>query len=213
MWKDSLSRVLCIALGTVMVSSPTIWSQEVPSVKRFRGGGRSFFKRVEVGASKVIRLSFEGVAEEDLIVIRSRGREMQIVGGVYHGPRIRRGALTPNAPLESLFPLQYAPLPEEVVHVNGTQVEFKRPATLSGIVFFDISVPERARVHLVVNGRSLLDAQVSELAFSKGQLGIGSKGVPETMWRAAFPETSEVVPLAAPGEYAVAFHRLTVRKR
>lgn len=120
MWKDSLSRVLCIALGTVMVSSPTIWSQEVPSVKRFRGGGRLFFKRVEVGASKVIRLSFEGMAEEDLIVIRSRGREMQIVGGVYHGPRIRRGALTPNAPLESLFPLQYAPLPEEVVHVNGT---------------------------------------------------------------------------------------------
>lgn len=92
-------------------------------------------------------------------------------------------------------------------------MEFKRPATLSGIVFFDISVPERARVHLVVNGRSLLDAQVSELAFSKGQLGIRSKGVPETMWRAAFPETSEVVPLAAPGEYAVAFHRLTVRKR
>ena len=213
MWRNLIRSVS----GAIMLGSVIVWSQEAPPVATFRGGGRLFFKRVEVGPSSVIRLSFNGMAWGDLIVIRSRGREMQIVGGVYRGPQVRNGAVAPKVSLASLVSqlhLHYAPLPEEAIRVSGTQVEFERPATASGVVFFDVSVPEGALVHLMVNGRSILNAQISEpLEFFEGQLGPGPRGVAETMWRAVAPDRREVVPLAIPGEYAVAFRRLTVRQR
>jgi len=112
------------------------------------------------------------------------------------------------------LPARYAPLPEKALRVNGADVVFQRPAALSGVIFLDISVPEGVRVYLEMNGRLVLDAEVSvPLAFSEGRVQSGPRRVAETVTRVAFPETPDVVPLVAPGEYAVAFHRLKVRHR
>jgi hypothetical protein len=107
-------------------------------------------------------------------------------------------------------------LPEDLLHVHGADVIVRRPSSLQGVVFLDLSVPEGVRVHLVVNGRSIINTVVSApLLFSEGQLGVGPRNVAGTAWRAAvrIKETEEAVPLASPGEYAVPFHRLKVRRR
>lgn len=188
-------------------------AQEVP-VQTFRRSGELSSKRVEVKAAGAVRLVCEDMAEDDLIVVRSHGKDVQIVGGVYHGMPFRREAQSSR--LSSLFPLSYAHLPEETLEVRGAEIVFRRPLALRGVVFLDVSVPEGARVQWMVNGRAILDASVSEpLSFSGGQLGIGSRTVAETAMRAVFRDwmEDEVIPLSEPGEYAVSWRRLVVRKK
>jgi len=206
--------ILIITLGAMGLGPFIVEGQEAPQT--FHGSIRLLSKRVELGAHKMVRLRLEGMAHNDLVVLRSHGREMRIVGGVYLGTPLRGGrseaSLLP-ALVQSL-PARYAPLPEKALRVNGADVVFQRPAALSGVIFLDISVPEGVRVYLEMNGRLVLDAEVSvPLAFSEGRVQAGPRRVAETVTRVAFPETPDVVPLVAPGEYAVAFHRVKVRHR
>jgi hypothetical protein len=210
---------LRFALGAVVLSCVGIpifaQSQGAPEVKVFSGGAIAQFssKRIPIEATKVVHLRFQGLAPDDLIVIR-KGKvdELQIVGGVYYGTR---GTHVRRAPGESLIPRQYAPLPDGSLEANGAQIEFKRPAALSGVVFLDVSVPEGVQVDLEVNEHSFLNASIGEpLSITGDKVGIGSRNVVETMLWVAYPDArEEVKPLATPGEYAVAFHRLRVRKR
>jgi hypothetical protein len=211
MWRQG---ILIITLGAMGLGPFTVEGQEAPQT--FRGSIRLLSKRVELGAHEMVRLRLEGMAHNDLVVLRSHGREMRIVGGVYLGTPLRggRGEAHLLPALVQSLPARYAPLPDETLQVTGAEVVFQRPAALSGVVFLDISVPEGVRVYLEMNGRLVLDAKVSiPLAFSEGRVQPGPRRAAETMMRVAFPETPDVVPLAAPGEYAVAFHRLKVRHR
>lgn len=200
--------------GSFFLTPLLAQAQEVP-VQTFRRSGELLSKRVEVKAAEAVRLVCEGMAEDDLVVIRSRGKDVWIVGGVYRGAPFRRE--TQGSQPFSLFPLlSYAPLPEDALEVHGAEIVFRRPLALRGVVFLDISVPEGARVQWMVNGRAILDASVSEpLSFSGGRLGIGSRTVAETAVRAVFRDwmEDEVIPLSEPGEYAVSWRRLVVRKK
>ncbi len=198
--------------GSFFLTPLLAQAQEVP-VQTFRRSGELLSKRVEVKAAEVVRLVCEGMAEDDLIVIRSRGKDVRIIGGIYHGVPFRREAQSSR--LSSLFPLSYAPLPEETLEVHGAEIVFRRPLALRGVVFLDVSVPEGAQVQWVVNGHAVLDASVSEpLSFSGGRLGIGSRTVAETAVRAVFRDWMEdgVAPLSE-GEYVVPWRRLTVRRK
>ncbi len=199
--------------GSFFLTPLLAQAQEVPA-RTFQRSGRLLSKRIEVKGAEAIRLLCERMAEDDLIVVRSQGKDVQIIGGVYHGVPFRRGAR--GSRLSSLFPLSYAPLPEETLEVRGAEIVFRRPIALRGVVFLDISVPEGVRVHWVVNGHAVLDASLREpLSFSDGRLGIGSRTVAETAMRAVFRDWMEdkVIPLSEPGEYAVPWCRLVVRKK
>jgi hypothetical protein len=196
-------------------------AQEVRD-KPFGSSARLLSRSFKVDARGAIRVLCEGLAEDDLIVIRNperkgQEREVRIVGGVFYGMPLKANQRLPLSSFP-LFPLAggYGPLPEDLLHVHGADVIVRRPSSLQGVVFLDLSVPEGVRVHLVVNGRSIINTVVSApLLFSEGQLGVGPRNVAGTAWRAAvrIKETEEAVPLASPGEYAVPFHRLKVRRR
>ncbi len=188
----------------------------------FGSSARLLSRSFKIDAGGAIRVLCEGLAEDDLIVLRShkeksQEREVRIVGGVFHGVPLKTDQALPL----SSFPLfppagSYGPLPEGLLDVRGADVILRRPASLQGIVFLDLSVPEGVRVHLVVNGRSVINTAVNApLSFSEGHLEVGPRNIAETALRAAIriKEMEEVVPLASPGEYAVPFHRLRVRRR
>lgn len=218
-FKGMVGAVALTLLGCLHLALAQKRQGEVVSLS---GQVKLMSKQLKVDADGTMRLLCEGLAEDDLIVIRNQERkgqerEVRIIGGVFYGMPLKANQRL-SLSSSPLFPLAggYGPLPEDLLHVRGTDVIVRRPSSLQGVVFLDLSVPEGVRVHLVVNGRSIINTVVSApLLFSEGQVGVGPRNVAGTAWRAAvrIKETEEAVPLASPGEYAVPFHRLKVRRR
>lgn len=208
-WSIGLAILASIGLGPCCLA----WPQETSGARFMSRSSRLYFQRIPL-TSRTLLLRLDHLTDEDLIVLRSKGRDLVIVGGLYQGKPLPQGMQTQRTTLEEVVSADFAPLPEQSVEVEGAQVTVQRPSAVSGIVFLDITVPEGIWVNLTVNGRSIFSAPVTlPLSLSQGKLGLGTNGVAQTMSRVQFPPMSDVIPHSTPGEYVVAFHRLKIRKR
>jgi hypothetical protein len=160
------------------------------------------FDRTEVPAR--INLRLDGITPSDLITLRSKGNDLKIAAGSYQGKRSFDPRVMPNI----------RPLPEDSLSIDGASVVFRRPTNIPSVVFLDIQVPDNAHVHLVINGRTVVDSRLNTpISLRNDMIGLGSKGVSGTLVQAMLPDDPEVIPPVSPDQpYGVAFSRLKVRK-
>lgn len=111
------------------------------------------------------------------------------------------------------------PPPDSSLEVTSDAITFARPFS-ANIVFLDVQVPNHARVRVIVDGKTVLRASLTQpLAFRNQEWGEGALGIPGTVMRAAMPElltnSAPVEPLydRSTGSYVVPFSRLQLTRR